>query len=54
MLKWIESQYNAVDKIDEPKRMPAGEMGFYRLWDMYIEDKQQVPVFAAWINKILY
>lgn len=54
MLKWIESQYNEVDKIAEPKRMPAGEIGFYRLWDMYCEDKTQVPVFAAWINKVLY
>lgn len=54
MLKWIEAQYDEVDKIPEPKRMPAGELGFYRLWDLYCEDKSKVPVFAVWINKVLY
>lgn len=56
MLKWIDSLYDAVenDMGRHPKRMPATTVGFYRLWDMYCEDPKSVPVFAAWINKVLY
>lgn len=56
MERWIDALYNCVedDMGRHPKIMPARTIGFFELWDRYCKDPKSVPVFAAWINKVLF